>query len=235
MLVYFYMRLHRFIGNFDLHASELTVRDSELINQWRNVLRLSPPDRVILCDGQGHEAQAAIGDMNKKEMRLALDPIQTPDREPHKKAQLFCAVLKRENFELVIQKATEIGISRIVPLITERTVKTGFNRERLEKIIKEAAEQSGRTTLPELADPMPFSEAVDSVNPKESVVFDLSGMQTFSSASSSFNFFIGPEGGFSEKEVSLAREQGCAIASLGTLTFRGETAAIIASYLAVQN
>ena len=237
------MRLHRFIGNFDLDAKTLAVEDGELLNQWRNVLRLKTADQLTLCDGAGREALATIVDMDKKSVTLSIEEVSMPEREGHKKAELFCALLKRENFELVCQKATELGISRIVPLLTERTVKTGFNRERLEKIIREASEQSGRTTLPELAEPIKFEKAIETIDPKNCVLFDLSG--------SAFDFkkmdpgsspgrheyvsaFIGPEGGFTETEVSLARDKGCIIASLGSLTLRGETAAIVVSYLATQ-
>lgn len=230
------MRLHRFIGNFNFNGKELVVTDDELINQWRNVLRLKTGDTLILCNGKGQEAEAIIEEMNKGEIILSLKDINTPDREPEKSASLFCAVLKRENFELVVQKATEIGITRIVPLLTERTVKTGFNRDRLEKIIREACEQSGRTILPELKDPVDFATAITKVNPLETVLFDLSGEVAIPcTLNPNPCIFVGPEGGFSEKEVILAKDKGCTIASLGSLTLRGETAAIVASYLAVQN
>jgi len=228
------MRLHRFIGDFNLDSEMLTITDSELINQWRNVLRLKTADTVILCDGHGREAEATIVGMDKKELQVQIQSVATPAREPHKKASLFCAVLKRENFELVCQKATELGIARIVPLLTERTVKTGFNRERLEKIIREAAEQSGRTTLPELAEPIKFEMAIKNTDPRQTVLFDLSGLELKAESCklSAISCFVGPEGGFSEAEVMLARELGCSIASLGGLTLRGETAAIVVSYLA---
>lgn len=229
------MRLHRFIGNFDFNGKELIVIDDELINQWRNVLRLKTGDTLILCDGKGREAEAIIEEMNKGEIILSLKDINTPDRDAKKSATLFCALLKRENFELVAQKATEIGISKIVPLLTERTVKTGFNRDRLEKIVREACEQSGRTILPELSEPLSFEKAIETVSPSETVLFDLSGsVFPANYYLLTTNFFVGPEGGFSEKEVTLAKNQGCTIASLGPLTLRGETAAIVASYIAIQ-
>jgi len=222
------MRLHRFIGNFDLDADALTTFEEDLLQQWRTVLRLKAGDKVILCDGAGHESIATLTFLDKKEGRLTLEKTQSPKREPRKKATLFCAALKRENFELVVQKATEIGIAHIVPLLTTRTVKTGINQLRLEKIIKEASEQSGRTVMPTLSEPVTFAKALALVNPKETVLFDLSG-KTISMASIT-NCFIGPEGGFTEDEVAQAQKKGVAIASLGDLTFRAETAAIIASY-----
>jgi 16S rRNA (uracil1498-N3)-methyltransferase len=228
------MRLHRFIGNFNLNSTKLVVSDTEFINQWRNVLRLKTGDTLILCDGVGKEAEASIEDMTKNEIILSIKDINTPDTEPQKKSTLYCALLKRENFELVVQKATEIGIAKIVPLLTERTVKTGFNRDRLEKIIREASEQSGRTVLPSLSDPLTLIEAIEATNEEDSVLFDLSGSKEVHFNLSTSHFFIGPEGGFSEKEVQLAKEKGVTVASLGSLTFRGETAAIVVSYLAVQ-
>ena len=229
------MRLHRFIGDFDLSNEIITVTDTELLNQLRNVLRLRVGDQLTLADGQGTETLATIVDGDKKMLRLAISEQSQPAREPYKKATLFCAVLKRENFELILQKATEIGISRIVPLMTERTVKTGFNRERLEKILREAAEQSGRTFLPELAEPQTLEQALDQADPKTSIFFDPSGtVQAPVVYQRATSCFIGPEGGFSESEVSLAQDRGLAIASLGSLTLRGETAAIVASYLLIQ-
>ena len=231
------MRLHRFIGNFDLAQKTVAVSDGELVNQWRNVLRLKTGDKLILCDGVGHEAEATITDMDKKTITVAIGTVSAPEREGRKKAQLFCALLKRENFELVVQKATEIGITRITPLITERTIKTGFNRERLEKIIREASEQSGRTSLPVLSDPIKFGEALETIASKEAMLFDLSGQEVKLESFTALrlkSFFIGPEGGFTESEVEEARKAGCAIASLGSLTLRGETAAIVVSYLATQ-
>jgi 16S rRNA (uracil1498-N3)-methyltransferase len=227
------MRLHRFIGNFDFGKKSLTVVDEEMVSQWRNVLRLATGDKVILCDGRGHEAQAEILDLDKKQARVSIESINTESRDPKKRSELFCALLKRENFELVIQKATEIGIARITPLITIRTVKTGFNRERMEKIIREASEQSGRMTLPELLEPTTLTEAMLGVRAGESVFFDLTGtelpIETFQNDIRSC--FIGPEGGFTEEETAQAKSAGLVIASLGKLTLRGETAAIVASFL----
>ena len=230
------MRLHRFFVHADLSLPEVTVTNTEILSQWRTVLRLGTGDSVILCDGNGTEAEAVIESMDKKEAVLSIQTTDTPLREPNKSTTLYAALLRRENFELVAQKATELGISRIVPLLTTRTVKTGFNRIRLEKIITEACEQSGRTTLPVLAEPLPFREALADCTPSEALLFDLTG-ETINTAPFPQNIhacFIGPEGGFTEEEVSAARTQGLSIAKLGELTLRGETAGIVASFLLVQ-
>ena len=227
------MRLHRFIGSFELSQKTLVISDKDLLNQWRNVLRLENGDQLTLSDGQGSEATATIIESDKKAITLSIEETVVPNREPKKAVTLYCALLKRENFELVCQKATEIGIARIVPVLSERTIKTGFNRVRLEKIISEACEQSGRTTIPELAEPMKFAEAIEYACGPASVFFDLSGKEGIEMKGIS-NIFIGPEGGWSEGEVSLAKSSDATIASLGKLTMRGETAAIVASFLATR-
>lgn len=228
------MRLHRFIGNFDLSQKNLSVHDEEILNQWKNVLRLAPGDIVLLCDGAGSEAEAYIETLHKKEASLRIQNQIYPEREPRKKITLYIALLRRENFEVVVQKATEIGIATIVPLLSERTVKTGFNRARLTKIICEASEQSGRTTLPTLLDPIHFEEAITHTKPKETILFDGSGTTPKNYTSEAQNLFVGPEGGFSPQEVRHAEQTGITILSLGHLTLRAETAGIIASFLGVQ-
>ena len=226
------MRLHRFIGPFDLTKNTISVSDQSLISQWHSVLRLKSGDRVILCDGNGTESEAIIENMEKKSTTLSvLNPI-TQTRGTQKDVTLYVSILRRENFEIVVQKATEIGISHIVPLLTERTVKIGFNKIRLEKIILEAAEQSGRTVLPKLSEPMNFDDALKNTNADKTILFDISGKNADENDYKKYDcLFVGPEGGFSEKEVTLAKEAGCTIFSLGELTLRAETAAIVVSYL----
>ena len=150
-------------------------------------------------------------------------------------AVLYCAILKRENFELVVQKATEIGVREIVPLITQRTVKLDIKEERLRKIITEAAEQSGRGRVPMLRQAMSFADALaDAQRNDANFFFDISDVIVEEGAIGDAmrrGLFVGPEGGWSYEEVLAARAAGCHIISLGALTFRAETAAIIASYL----
>lgn len=226
------MRLHRFIGPFDLSRKSISVTDPEFLNQWRNVLRLRTGDSVILCDGNGTEAEARIERADRDEFVLSPSALRKLDSEPERSITLYASLLKRENFELVAQKATELGITRIIPVISERTVKTGLQRERLERIIREAAEQSGRGIVPELQEALSFEEAVTTA-PKDSILFDLSG-ESVPATLGTTAVFIGPEGGFSEKEVALAQEHGMRVMSLGTRTLRAETAALVVSYLSTR-
>ena len=151
-------------------------------------------------------------------------------------AVLYVSILKRENFELVVQKATEVGISKIVPMLCARTVKTGLRQDRLEKIAKEAAEQCGRVSIPEISGIQNFSDILKSA-PKNSFIFSLEtkkqalGFKFPKEA----NLFIGPEGGWVGEEVTAAKKAGFKELSLGPLVLRAETAAIVASYLAVNS
>jgi 16S rRNA (uracil1498-N3)-methyltransferase len=229
------MRLHRFIGDFDLGARRLAVRDAALANQLANVLRLDAGDEVMLCDGRGKEASATIVSLGKAEMEFDLSPATDCTTEPERRVTLCCAVLKRENFELVVQKAVEAGVAAIVPVLTHRTVKQGLRGDRLVKIAKEAAEQSGRGIVPPIGEPIALAKAFDLAHGKSAGFFDFGGTDAapaLAAAGPEVFLFIGPEGGWDEAESAEARKRGLGILSLGPRTLRAETAAIVATWLA---
>ncbi|EKD24239.1 MAG: hypothetical protein ACD_81C00072G0002 [uncultured bacterium] len=229
------MRLHRFIGNFDCSQDTIVIAEAEVVNQILRVLRLTVGDRFILGDGNANECIVEISDRQKEQLTTTVIERSVNTAEPAVAAVLYCAILKRENFELVVQKATEIGVREIVPLITQRTVKLDIKEERLRKIITEAAEQSGRGRVPMLRQAMSFADAlVDAQRNDVNFFFDISDVVAEEGVIGDAmrrGLFVGPEGGWSYDEVLAARAAGCHIISLGALTFRAETAAIIASYL----
>ena len=230
------MKIHRFIIQNNLKTDNLEIVDQEIVGQIKNVLRLKVGEEVIVGDGKGKEILAEIKEIGKSSIVLKINQVKENNNEPKNSVTLYCAVLKKENFELVTQKATEVGIKNIIPVISERTIKLGLNKERLEKIAKEAAEQSGRGVVPVISEPMSFEKAVESASREgSSFLFDSSG-EVFkeNSLNGEVSAFIGPEGGWTERELSLARSNGLSIVSLGKLTLRAETAAIIASYLLIK-
>ena len=247
-------KIHRFIDNFDLNKKEVEII-GEIAHQIIKVLKLKVGEKIELSDGKGIYAITEICRLDKK---LVLVKILEKKKisETIKQINLFCAVLKKENFDLVVQKTTECGVSKIIPIITSRTVKTGLNIERLQKISKEASEQSGRATVPEISEPINFIESLKLINGKDlNILFDASGELSYEkycagwrdehsnspvgeyvrfpedNSSRVCNLFIGPEGGWTEKEIVAAKNLNFKIASLGPLTLRAETAAIIATYL----
>ena len=189
----------------------------------------------MLCDGQGREAEGLILERDSNGVSVELGPVVENRNEPATNVSLYCAVLKKENFELVCQKATEAGVAEIIPVVSERTVKLNLRAERGKKIIREAAEQSGRGRMPVLLGPMEFEEALErSRSATRRLMMDASGSALLSKAepAQTTAVFIGPEGGWSSLELDQAREAGLEIISLGSRTLRAETAAIIAVYLA---
>ncbi len=233
------MKIHRFIGDFDLNKENIEIT-GEIAKQIRIVLKLKIGEKIELCNNQHFSAIAEICSIGKNFILVKIDTSALlrqgfAGQNTAKKVILFCAVLKKENFELVVQKTTECGVSKIIPVITSRTVKTGLNMERLKKIAREASEQSGRTDVPEIYEPIKFTDAIKLIKENNlNIFFDASG-EEFDSLYNfqllTFNLFVGPEGGWTPEEIKIAKENNFEIASLGNLTLRGETAAIIATYL----
>ncbi|HZZ99719.1 MAG TPA: RsmE family RNA methyltransferase [Candidatus Paceibacterota bacterium] len=227
------MKIHRFIGGFSLRPGRLDISEEEISHQIWNVLKLRPGEHVMLCDGEGSEAEGVLLERNGSGASVELGSVTQNKNEPANKVSLYCAILKKENFELVCQKATETGVAEIIPVITERTVKLNFRADRGEKIIREAAEQCGRGRLPALLEPMGFEEALErSRSAQRRVMMDATGSAGTAEPAQTAAIFIGPEGGWTEAELALASSAGLKTVSLGSRTLRAETAAIIAVYLA---
>lgn len=228
------MKRHRFIGNFDFSQSKLVIADAEIVNQIKNVLRFKVGDKLILSGGKMHEAEVLIKRIDKKGIEVEILTKSENRNDPQREVMLYCSILKKENFELVAQKAVEVGVKKIIPVICEHTVKLGFKKNRLEKIAKEAAEQSGRGGVSEIGEIMDFEHAVaEAAGIGDAILFEI-GAPMFSGSDLSKNsvsIFIGPEGGWSVKELEFAQRKGIKFYSLGKLTLRAETAAIVAAYL----
>ncbi|OGI61181.1 hypothetical protein A2645_02260 [Candidatus Nomurabacteria bacterium RIFCSPHIGHO2_01_FULL_39_9] len=227
------MKLHRFITSIDLNKKHIGLDQKDLVHQIRNVLKLKVGEFFILGNGEELETIARIESFEKNKINLSLGEVMQNKNEPKVKSHLFCSVLKKENFEWVVEKATEIGISSITPIIATRTVKTNLSHERLLKITKEAAEQSGRGIIPKINEIIPLKDAIIEAQKLEHViVFDLRGKQIeIKDGIKEIAGFIGPEGGFDDEELLLFQGEGFKIINLGPLTMRGETSAAIASYL----
>lgn len=237
-------KIHRFIDkNFDLNKSEIEIT-GEIAHQIIKVLKFEIGEKIELSDGKGAVGFGKVKNLNKNSVLVEIEKVEK--LEENKKTTLFCAVLKKENFELVVQKATECGISKIVPVITDRTIKTGLKLDRLEKIAKEASEQSGRSIIPEISEPVSFEKSLELIKKEDlNILFDISGEKFSEIIKNNFekaNIFIGPEGGWTENEIEKAcpssgvvKNLNFKIASLGRLTLRAETAAIISSFLISNN
>ncbi len=206
------MRIYRFFINENLEKEKLVLEDKEIFHQIKNVLRLKRGNEVFLFDGKEKEILAEIEMIEKNKIFLKRKEFIERKNEPEREVVLYCPILKRENFELVCQKATEIGVKKILPILTKRTTKLGLKRERLEGIIKEAAEQSGRNKIPELGNLILFEESLKLAKENEmNLFFDFSGenfLNFFGKLPQKIGVFVGPEGGWEEKEIEMAKENG---------------------------
>ncbi len=231
------MRRQRLISDFDLSA-KVFITDASFLNQIRNVLRFKKGDEITLCDGMGRERDFSVTLSSKEE--IILEPV-SEERDafiPERKVILCLSIIKKDNFEVAAQKAVECGVSGIVPVISERTIKGNIDIERLKKIIREASEQSGRGSVPDISSPVSLEESLSlsssgnifafHTDPESISVPDDSGR------SDTDFLFIGPEGGFSDKEIELFREKNAIFRSLGNLILRAETAAAVSVYLHAQ-
>lgn len=233
------MRLHRFyIEQIVGGQKEITLTDSDLIHQLLNVFRLRSGDQVIVFDGSGFEYVTQTISISKKELVLEII-LATNKPEQGRKVSLYLALIKKGNFELAVEKATELGVTEIHPIISERSEKKGINMERLQKIVKEASEQSGRTILPLIYPQLTLETVVSQQKTRNEVgvVFHTNSGPLSSveeRAGVRLGLFIGPEGGWTEKEIELFKQNNFEFRSLGQNILRAETAAIISVFQATQ-
>ena len=215
----------------------------EVAHQISRVLRLRLGDDILLLDGRGYEYSVKLAEFGKAELWGDLLGKRLVDTEPAHHVTLYMALLnKADKFEWALQKCTELGASRFVPVIAERSVTSSGRGERWERIIQEAAEQSSRAFIPELTEPLTFEEALQedadlskatqgsghiSVIPSLGEDRSLGNALSHLEASEgSVHIFIGPEGGFTQDELSAASENGVLSVTLGPRVLRSETAAV---------
>ncbi len=212
--------------------------DGELLRHIKTVLRMGEGARFTLCDGEGTFYDAALaGDS------AVIEAAYPAPTEPKLKITLFQAVAKNPKLEFIVQKATEIGVAKIVPMNTERIVarlEKDSKLERLRKIAREAAAQSRRGLVPEVAAPVSFARAAELAAKADLAVIPYEDEHKTplrdclrGKTARTLSIMIGPEGGFAESEVALARERGVLAATMGPRILRTETAGLVASAIAL--
>ena len=200
------------------------------------VMRAAPGDAVILCDDATGEWAARVIEAGKREVLVELETLLRP-REEVPDFTLCAALLKKDRFDLILEKACELGVRRIQPVLTRRCVADKLNLERARAVLVEAAEQCARTALPELAEPVKLDALLRGWDAGRTLFFaDENGgenaAQQFAAHSGPAALLTGPEGGFDEAERAAVRAQPQASAiTLGPRILRGETAALAATAL----
>lgn len=225
------MKLQRFfVRNKAKVGEDLVVADPSLSHQLSRVFRMKAGDRVVLFDGDGFEYTSTIGALRRDGAVFHVVESAPSIALPSVALHLYPALIKKDKLEWVLQKATELGVASFHPIIADRSEKLGFDIERAEKIIKEAAEQSGFGRVPEIFKPEKLEMAVESAeNP---IILDGSrSAPKFSKMAKTMSVFIGPEGGWSDAEKEYFSARRIPIVSLGEQTLRAETASVAVASL----
>lgn len=227
------MRLHRFfVSKLIEDQKSVVFHDSSLAHQFRNVFRFTVGGQVILFDNSGYEYHAMISDLRSDSITFSIVSKRVGENEPSRELHLFFSLIKKDKFEWIIEKGTELGVTNFNPVISDRSEKKNINIERAEKIIREASEQSGRTILPIIVEAKNLSDVLSpnfpcfAFDPKGDV-FTVEHAQKYSP----LGIFIGPEGGWTEREIFLFKQNNVRVYSLGTPILKAETAALAISAL----
>ncbi len=240
------MSLPRFFVDpaLPLHPGTTITLPPDVAHQAGHVLRLRPGDRIVLLDNSGEEALVELTHFARSGIAGQVLSRTAAPGEGGPAIVLYQCVLKGERFTWVLQKATEIGVAAIVPVVSERTipplteVQAPGKQERWQRIVREAAEQSRRGRLPPLRPAVPWAAALASVAAGEPACVPweeadagaggLGPLRVRVREAGRLHLFIGPEGGLTPAEVAAARAVGVVPVTLGPRILRAETAALAA-------
>ncbi len=220
----------------NMQADGLTFLNEEESSHLVRVLRMRVGGRMHTTDGAGNLFETEIVELTKREAILRTLAIQKFDANPCPEVHLAVAPLKQmDRFEWMLEKAVEIGVTGITPVLTKRTERTALKLERLQKIMVGAMKQSQRFWLPSLAPPIPFDQYLKNSNSLNHVKLmgwcaeeQNSSLQLVQPQEKAVQILIGPEGDFTPEEAAKAKSAGFQSVSLGNHRLRTETAAIVA-------
>jgi 16S rRNA (uracil1498-N3)-methyltransferase len=232
-----------FVSASDIEGDRVQL-SREQAHQVRQVLRLKPGDTIVVLDGKGMEYEVSLTTVSHAEAIGQITTSRAAAGEPGVGLTLFQSLLVREKFEWVLQKGTEVGVAEFVPILTSRgLVRTKEIYEgkldRWSRIVTEAAEQSHRGRVPKIEPIILFADAFARfvgfdrfliAAPCQSATLH-EVLQGIRRPDPSIALLIGPEGGFTDEEVTMAREKGAIPVGLGPRILRTETAAVVASAL----
>ncbi len=204
---------------------------NDLVHQWLRVLRFQEGRELVLFNNQREERLYKITQIGKDAVELEL-VTELESRAPRREVYLCFSVLKKYKNYWVFQKGTELGVRHFVPLLTERTEKTGFSLERARKIVVEAAEQCGRADIPQVREPLRLDTALRELNTAQICIAEQGGRSLCAEdLSQQVAVFVGPEGGWTDAEKRLFAERKATHIGLSDFTLRAETAAIMSAGL----
>lgn len=235
--------MHRFfVDKENIQDNKITIIGED-VKHIKNVLRLIEGDIVSLCDKQGTDYVAEICDLSKEKIICNILETKISDTEPPIEVILYQGLPKSTKMDLIVQKSTELGVAKIIPVITDRTVvkiqdrkKEEKKLDRWNKITEEAAKQSKRSIIPEVYQILTFEEMLETLNSDELIIVPYENEEVVGikgvlkdKSYKKVKIIIGPEGGFEDKEIESLKAIGANIVSLGPRILRTETAGFITS------
>jgi 16S rRNA (uracil1498-N3)-methyltransferase len=233
--------MHRFYHSNPLDLNQIIILDEFASHHALRVMRVKVDDFLILFNGDGFDYKGRVSDINKKTINIEILSKEKNNNESPININLFQSISSNEKMDMVIQKATELGVSSIQPIFTSRsTIKLSLDRtkKRLihwKQVSISACEQSGRSKIPTIKLPIEFDQISEGIKTNSlNLLLHPDNLEESSNLpneySGDINVFIGPEGGFSQDEVLLLKKQNCINIKLGPRILRTETAplAIIA-------
>lgn len=225
---------HRFFIDSGIDPAEPAILRGEEFHHAIRVRRVRSGETVEVFDETGKTFEAVLDEIGDGHATLRITR-ELPSRESPLRLTLGLALIQPDRFELALQKATELGVTRIVPVISERVEvrleRVSKKSDRWERIIAEAVKQCGRASVPPLATPTPFEELIEGPGPRFLLDADAPPL-SHEGTIEELTMLVGPEGGFSDREIELARAAGCRGLRLGPRRLRAETAAIAATVFA---
>lgn len=230
--------MHRFFIRLENIVKENITIDGEDVQHISKVLRLKEGDKIVLCDQQGTDYNVIIESISKHSIRTTILDKESSMGEPSIDVVLYQGIPKSTKMDLIIQKCTELGITRIVPVITAHTVvKLESEKDEIKKVIRwtkiaeEAAKQSKRGKVPTIEMPMTLENALEDSKKLglTLIPYELEKEVSIKKAlpakqPNSIGFFIGPEGGFDSYEIDKAKQKGVIPITFGSRIMRTETA-----------
>ncbi|MFC1571733.1 16S rRNA (uracil(1498)-N(3))-methyltransferase [Candidatus Margulisiibacteriota bacterium] len=222
--------MHRFFVPQD----QIPIIAGSDAHQIKDVLRLKTGDQLELLDGSGKVYSAKISEIKNERIICEIISSRQEKAKSAVKITLAQCLPKAKKMDLIIQKCTELGVDRIIPTLSERSIAKTEKLERWKKIAKEAAEQSGRTTIPEISQLTKFEDVLKINADLKLIPWELEQNRSLKQMLTDHRFtgspdllcLIGPEGGFSKKEVAAAQSAGFTSVSLGPRILRTETAGL---------
>jgi 16S rRNA (uracil1498-N3)-methyltransferase len=233
--------MHRFYHSNPLGLNQIITLDEFASHHALRVMRVKVDDFLILFNGDGFEYRGRVSDINKKTINVEILSKEKNNSESSININLFQSISSNEKMDMVIQKATELGVSSIQPIFTSRsTIKLSLDRTKKrvihwKQVSISACEQSGRSKIPTIKSPIEFDQISEGIKTNSlNLLLHPDNLEESSNLpneySGDINIFIGPEGGFRQDEVLLLKKQNCINIQLGPRILRTETAplAIIA-------